>query len=79
MDITDSSDITEEINQLLKFTDNMPLAVDLIAHIADYEGFSSVLERWETEKTSLLSVGFDRQSNVDKSISLSLSESTDHL
>ncbi|KAF8206106.1 hypothetical protein K438DRAFT_1756827 [Mycena galopus ATCC 62051] len=64
MDITDSSDITEEINQLLKFTDNMPLAVDLIAHIADYEGFSSVLERWETEKTSLLSVGFDRHKEL---------------
>ncbi|KAF8196249.1 hypothetical protein K438DRAFT_2122310 [Mycena galopus ATCC 62051] len=58
---------------LLQFTDNMPLAVDLIAHLTDYEGFSNVLSRWTTEKTSLLSVGFDRQSSVEASITLSLS------
>jgi hypothetical protein len=50
----------------------MPLAVDLIAHLTDYEGLSVVLNRWETEKTSLLSVGHDRKSNLDASISLSL-------
>ncbi|KAF8170010.1 hypothetical protein K438DRAFT_1854643 [Mycena galopus ATCC 62051] len=74
IEITDNSNTLEEMEQLLGFTDNMPLAVDLIAHLADYEGFSSVLSRWKTEKTSLLSVGFDRQSSVDISISLSLKE-----
>ncbi|KAF8166948.1 hypothetical protein K438DRAFT_1856801 [Mycena galopus ATCC 62051] len=73
IEITDNSNTLEEMEQLLGFTDNMPLAVDLIAHLVDYEGFSSVLSRWKTEKTSLLSVGFDRQSSVDISISLSLS------
>ncbi|KAF8205227.1 hypothetical protein K438DRAFT_1757213 [Mycena galopus ATCC 62051] len=73
MEITDNSNTTEEMDQLLGFTDNMPLAVDLIAHLADYEGFSNVLSRWKTEKTSLLSVGFDRQSSLDVSISLSIS------
>ncbi|KAF8179045.1 hypothetical protein K438DRAFT_1452684, partial [Mycena galopus ATCC 62051] len=73
MDITDNAYTTEEINQLLQFTDNMPLAVDLIAHLTNYEGLSNVLSRWETEKTSMLSVGFDRQSNVHASIALSLS------
>ncbi|KAF8126447.1 hypothetical protein K438DRAFT_967723 [Mycena galopus ATCC 62051] len=73
IEITDNSNTLEEMDQLLGFTDNMPLAVDLIAHLVDYEGFSSVLSRWKTEKTSLLSVGFDRQSSVDTSISLSLS------
>ncbi|KAF8177119.1 hypothetical protein K438DRAFT_1846020, partial [Mycena galopus ATCC 62051] len=73
MDITDNSNTYEEVTQLLEFTDNMPLAVDLMAHLADYEGFSNVLERWEAEKTSLLSVGFDRQSSLDASIRLSLS------
>ncbi|KAF8145812.1 hypothetical protein K438DRAFT_2097044 [Mycena galopus ATCC 62051] len=73
MDITDNAYTTEEINQLLKFTDNMPLVVDLIAHLTNYEGLSNVLSRWKTEKTSMLSVGFDRQSNVDTSIALSLS------
>ncbi|KAF8209179.1 hypothetical protein K438DRAFT_1811871 [Mycena galopus ATCC 62051] len=72
IDITDNSNTLEEMEQLLGFTDNMPLAVDLIAHLVDYEGFSNVLSRWKTEKTSLLSVGFDRQSSVDTSISLSL-------
>ncbi|KAF8207783.1 hypothetical protein K438DRAFT_1755199 [Mycena galopus ATCC 62051] len=73
IEITDNSNTLEEMEQLLGFTDNMPLAVDLIAHLVDYEGFSNVLSRWKTEKTSLLSVGFDRQSSVDTSISLSLS------
>ncbi|KAF8196221.1 hypothetical protein K438DRAFT_756503 [Mycena galopus ATCC 62051] len=73
IDITDNSNAIEEINQLLGFTDNMPLAIDLIAHLAEYEGFSNVLLRWKTEKTALLSVGFDRQSSLDASIGLSLS------
>jgi hypothetical protein len=61
------------MEQILQFTDNMPLAVDLIAHLADYEGLSNVLARWQTERTSLLTLGYDRKSNMDVSISLSLS------
>ncbi|KAF8196365.1 hypothetical protein K438DRAFT_1934078 [Mycena galopus ATCC 62051] len=71
--LVDNSNAIEEIDQLLGFTDNVPLAIDLIAHLADYEGFSNVLSCWKTEKTSLLSVGFDRQSSLDVSIGLSLS------
>ncbi|KAJ6495479.1 hypothetical protein C8R45DRAFT_1072846 [Mycena sanguinolenta] len=73
LDITDNVYAIEDLNQLLSFTDNMPLAVDLISHLVDYEGLESVLGRWETEKTSILSVGHDRRSNLDVSISLSLS------
>ncbi|KAJ6480988.1 hypothetical protein C8R45DRAFT_800451, partial [Mycena sanguinolenta] len=73
MDITDNSHSIEKFSQLLGFTDNMPLAVDLLAHLVDYEGLENVLTRWETEKTSMLSVGHDRKSNLDASISLSLS------
>ncbi|KAF8144392.1 hypothetical protein K438DRAFT_2101925 [Mycena galopus ATCC 62051] len=73
MDITDNAHTMEEINQLLHFTNNMPLAVELIAHLTDYEGMSSVLSRWETEKTSMLSAGLDRRSSLDASINLSLS------
>jgi hypothetical protein len=61
------------MEQLLQFTDNMPLAVDLLAHLADYEGLSNVLARWQTERTSLLTLGYDRKSSMDVSISLSLS------
>ncbi|KAJ7891656.1 hypothetical protein B0H14DRAFT_1059691 [Mycena olivaceomarginata] len=71
MDITDNS-YDDDIGQLLQLTENMPLAVDLIAHLAEYEGCSNVLTRWTAEKTSLLSFGPDRKSNLDLSINLSL-------
>ncbi|KAJ6508320.1 hypothetical protein C8R45DRAFT_1168206, partial [Mycena sanguinolenta] len=73
LDITDNPCAVEDLNQLLSFTDNMPLAVDLISHLVDYEGLGNVLARWETDKTSMLSVGYDRKSNLDASIRLSLS------
>ncbi|KAJ7452895.1 hypothetical protein FB451DRAFT_1521009 [Mycena latifolia] len=64
------------VDEVLSLTDNMPLAVDLIAHAVDYEGScSAVLARWETERTSLLSAGKDRKSNLDTSITISLSSS----
>ncbi|KAJ7895212.1 P-loop containing nucleoside triphosphate hydrolase protein, partial [Mycena olivaceomarginata] len=73
VDITDDVYAKEDVEQILQFTDNMPLAVDLIAHLSDYEGLSNVLARWQIERTSLLSLGYDRKSNMDVSISLSLS------
>ncbi|KAF8214657.1 hypothetical protein K438DRAFT_2138011 [Mycena galopus ATCC 62051] len=41
IEITDNSNPIEGMDQLLGFKDNMPLAVDLITHPADYEGFDS--------------------------------------
>ncbi|KAJ7758075.1 P-loop containing nucleoside triphosphate hydrolase protein, partial [Mycena olivaceomarginata] len=73
VDIADSGHSQEEIDQILSLTDNLPLAISLLAHLADTEGCSNVLSRWETEKTSLISEGFDKRSNLDLSISLSLS------
>ncbi|KAJ7479042.1 hypothetical protein FB451DRAFT_1450786, partial [Mycena latifolia] len=71
-DMHDSKDVDE----VLSLTDNMPLAVDLMAHAVDFEGScSAVLARWQTEKTSLLSAGNDRKSNLDTSIAISLSSS----
>ncbi|KAJ7813298.1 P-loop containing nucleoside triphosphate hydrolase protein [Mycena olivaceomarginata] len=72
-DIADSGHSQEEVDQILSLTDNMPLAISLLAHLADTDGCSNVLSRWETEKTSLISEGFDKRSNLDLSISLSLS------
>ncbi|KAJ6473034.1 hypothetical protein C8R45DRAFT_1163377 [Mycena sanguinolenta] len=63
----------KDIDQLLQFTENMPLAVDLMAHLVASEGCSPVLARLATEKTSLLSKGSDKRSNLDTSIALSLS------
>jgi hypothetical protein len=73
IDITDDGHDLEEVDEVLSLTDNMPLAISLLAHLADSEGCSAVLSRWHKEKTSLISDGFDKRSNLDLSISLSLS------
>src|ERR1700753_1225604 len=67
IDIADDFHEPNEIDQLLQLTDNMPLAVDLIAHLVDDDTCASVLGRWESEKTSLLSIGYDHRSNLDAS------------
>jgi hypothetical protein len=72
MDITDDPHNFSDVTQLLSLTNNIPLAVDLMAHLVDYEGCSSVLTRWETEKTSILSSGHEKSSSLDASISVSL-------
>jgi hypothetical protein len=73
IDIAEDHHNPEEVDRVLSLTDNMPLAINLIAHLVDVEGCSSVLSRWEEEKTSLISDGYDKRSNLDLSISMSLS------
>ncbi|KAJ7457069.1 P-loop containing nucleoside triphosphate hydrolase protein, partial [Mycena latifolia] len=75
IDIADDCHENEDVKTILCLTDNMPLAVDIIAHLVDAEGCSNVLSRWETEKTTILSDGHDRRSSLDASIALSLSSS----
>ncbi|KAJ7930834.1 hypothetical protein B0H13DRAFT_2530704 [Mycena leptocephala] len=73
IDIADNTHDPEQVDKVLSLTDNMPLAISLIAHLVDSEGCSHVLSRWEEEKTSLISDGYNnRTSNLDFSISLSL-------
>ncbi|KAJ7827297.1 hypothetical protein B0H13DRAFT_1917729 [Mycena leptocephala] len=73
IDIADNTHNPKEVDKVLSLTDNMPLAINLLAHLVDSEGCSNVLSRWEKEKTSLISDGYDKRSNLDLSISLSLS------
>jgi tetratricopeptide (TPR) repeat protein len=73
IDITDDIHRTEDIDKILLLVDNMPLAIDLIANLVDSEGMSSVLSRWETQRTSIFSDGYDTTSNLGLSILLSLS------
>ncbi|KAJ7858094.1 hypothetical protein B0H13DRAFT_1640709, partial [Mycena leptocephala] len=73
VDIADMSDDLQEVDRVLSLTGNMPLAISLLAHLVDSEGCSSVLSRWEGETTSIISAGYGKQSNLDFSISLSLS------
>ncbi|KAJ7477514.1 hypothetical protein FB451DRAFT_190982 [Mycena latifolia] len=72
IDIVDDGYTIEDIDKILLLADNMPLAIDLIAHLVDYDGFDSVMKHWETERTSLLSEGRNKGSNLDLSISMSL-------
>jgi hypothetical protein len=73
IDIADDIHKSEDIDKILLLTDNMPLAIDLIAHLADSEGIPNVLSGWETQRTSILSEGHDAKSNLELSISLSIS------
>jgi tetratricopeptide (TPR) repeat protein len=73
IDIADDVHETEEIDKILSLADNIPLAIDLIANLVDTEGIPSVLRRWETQRTSILSEGHNATSNMELSISLSLS------
>lgn len=73
IDIADDGHNPQEVRQLLALADNMPLAISLLASAAELDGCSNVLSRWEVERTSLISEGYDRKSNLDLSISISLS------
>ncbi|KAF8164115.1 P-loop containing nucleoside triphosphate hydrolase protein [Mycena galopus ATCC 62051] len=75
IDIADENHDKEKIRRLLKFTGNLPLAVQLMANVASHEGCDTALFRWTTESTRLLSDGYDSQSSLDISIMLSLSSS----
>ncbi|KAJ7620769.1 hypothetical protein DFH06DRAFT_64468 [Mycena polygramma] len=73
VDIADDVHNSAEVDKVLGLTDNMPLAISLLAHLVDSEGCSTVLTHWEQERTSMVSDGWDRRSNLDLSISMSLS------
>ncbi|TFK37285.1 hypothetical protein BDQ12DRAFT_753359 [Crucibulum laeve] len=72
-DIADIDNDDPDLLELLKLTDNLPLAVTLMAHLAETETCASVLLRWKQENTSLLSNGMDKISSLEKSISISIS------
>ncbi|TFK35516.1 hypothetical protein BDQ12DRAFT_759846 [Crucibulum laeve] len=81
-DISDLNNDDPDLIELLKLTDNLPLAVTLMAHLAESETCANILSRWKQENTSLLSDGMDKISNLEKSISISISsprmENTPH-
>jgi hypothetical protein len=75
LDIADDVHDSPTVKQLLELTSNLPLAVSLIANVAAHEGCDTALSRWTTERTRLLSDGYDKASSLDISITLSLSSS----
>jgi hypothetical protein len=70
IDITEDYHNTAEVDKVLSLTDNMPLAINLMAHLVDVEGCSNVLSRWEVERTSLISDGYDKKTDLELSISV---------
>jgi hypothetical protein len=74
IDIADfpTSEEESDFNELLELTGHLPLAVSLMANIASFEGYTNTLSRWKIETTTLLSTGYDKTSNLEKSINMSL-------
>ncbi|KAJ7262850.1 P-loop containing nucleoside triphosphate hydrolase protein [Mycena rebaudengoi] len=73
VDIAEDHHEPEKVQRLLDLTDNLPLAVTLMATVVGYEGCDRTLSHWKEEKTHLLSDGYDQRSNLDISIMLSYS------
>ncbi|KAJ6545023.1 hypothetical protein DFH09DRAFT_1172482 [Mycena vulgaris] len=73
LDIADDGHDDADVRELLRLTNHLPLAVNLIANVVSFEDTKSVLLRWKNENTTLLSEGHDKRSNLDMSIMLSLS------
>ncbi|KAF9470553.1 TPR-like protein, partial [Pholiota conissans] len=74
--IASENTINEFIVRLLKAIDGIPLAITLVATLLrDGEDSESLWTRWSTDSTQIINVGDDRQSNLDRSISLSVNSS----
>lgn len=71
MDIAGDAHSESGVQKLLDLTGNLPLAVSLISHVAAQEGCDGALSRWNSEKTQMLSDGYDKRSSLDISIMLS--------
>ncbi|KZV96722.1 hypothetical protein EXIGLDRAFT_833430 [Exidia glandulosa HHB12029] len=73
--ISDVRDEEPELRALLKLVGNVPLAVTLMAYLAQFEPLGDLVSRWRDVKTSLLkrSHGRDRLTSLNISIELSLS------
>ncbi|KAF8217702.1 P-loop containing nucleoside triphosphate hydrolase protein, partial [Mycena galopus ATCC 62051] len=62
-DVPPNAEEGSDLEELLRLSGNLPLAVSLMAAVASYEGYSNTLHRWETENYALLSDGHDKKSN----------------
>ncbi|KAJ7663543.1 hypothetical protein B0H17DRAFT_1211638 [Mycena rosella] len=63
------------VTQVLQLTGNLPLAVGIMASVVAHEGCEKTLSRWDTEKTRLLSDGYDKGSSLEISLTVSLTSS----
>ncbi|EJD52294.1 TPR-like protein [Auricularia subglabra TFB-10046 SS5] len=72
--VSGMGDSTPGIRRLVEHLGNIPLAVVLMANLAQYESIDVLIERWNSHKTSMLQRGNDqsRLTSLDVSISLSI-------
>ncbi|KZT40771.1 hypothetical protein SISSUDRAFT_1043703 [Sistotremastrum suecicum HHB10207 ss-3] len=69
-----NEDEESALGQLLDVLDGVPLALTLMANLAQTNTYEELLQRWKEEKTSMLTRGFDSHlSSIDISIQVSLS------
>ncbi|KAJ7600201.1 hypothetical protein C8J56DRAFT_879930 [Mycena floridula] len=72
VEISDADKTDPQLEELLLLMNGLPLAVSLMASVAEAEGCATTLARWKSEGTALLSEGINKQNNLEKSIEVSL-------
>ncbi|EJD35762.1 hypothetical protein AURDEDRAFT_188618 [Auricularia subglabra TFB-10046 SS5] len=74
LSICDVDGYDTQLERLLAHVENLPLAVTLMANLAQYNGIDTLLDEWERRKTAMLSVasGSTRLTSLDVSIGLSV-------
>ncbi|KIN93718.1 hypothetical protein M404DRAFT_443822 [Pisolithus tinctorius Marx 270] len=71
--ISDISDKDPNLEELLRVVDNLPLAITLMANLAQFETTDILLRRWKLERTSVFDRGEQhRLSSLEISIKISL-------
>lgn len=66
------TDDDPNVDRLLSMLDGLPLAITLMATLAQTDTPEILIQRWQTESSSLLHRGADRRSSLDLSIKLSI-------
>ncbi|KAJ7878867.1 hypothetical protein B0H14DRAFT_2567154 [Mycena olivaceomarginata] len=69
----DEDNDAARVSEILALTGNLPLAVTLMANVASFDGSEHVLARWKMKSLSLLSDGYDKETNLETSLRISLS------
>lgn len=70
--ISDTSNDDPNLEMLLRALDNLPLAITLMANLAQSETPQVLLKRWQLENTTMLSYGPDHNRCLETSIKISL-------
>jgi hypothetical protein len=61
------------VSEILALTGNLPLAVTLMANVASFDGCEHLLARWKMKSLSFLSDGYDKETNLETPLRISLS------